>query len=322
MSRPTLSKGAGVGDQAHLRDAVTEAQSLLIKHGEALTADGQFGSGTEAAVKRFQQASGASGLLVSGVVDADTWAALDKPKTYLYQRKDLQTVPLAPTDPVNGTGDWRSKAVINAWNSYGGLISALASELGIAPSAACAVLAIESSGKGFGADGRQIIRFENHVFKSRTSLSVVQVQEHFRWDASKSWLGHHWRAAASDPWIEQHTKTSGQDGEWAVLAFARSLDDTGALLSISMGSPQIMGFNHEKIGYPDVQAMFSAFSSSDHAHVFGLFDFIMSDARMPMALRQADWRGFASVYNGSGQADDYGEHIRKGVEVAKALGIP
>ena len=158
--------------------------------------------------------------------------------------------------------------------------------------------------------------------EERAAIKDVTLKTHFKWDSSKSWLGHYWRADENGAWIEQHTKAAGQDGEWAVLDFARTLDDTAALQSISMGSPQIMGFNSEKIGYSSVQEMFKAFSDSDRAHVFGLFDFILSDGRMPVALRKSDWRGFAYVYNGSGQADDYGEHIRKGVEAAKALGIP
>lgn len=319
MSRPTLSKGAGMGDQTHLRDAVKEAQGFLNTHGESLTVDGQFGSGTEAAVKRVQTVLG---LAPSGVVDATTWQAISKPREFLHERDDLRSVPMPPAETVSGSGDWRVQAVVRSWNAFGGLISALAKELRIAPSAACAVLAIESAGKGF-EDGRQIIRFENHVFDRYKTISNKTFADHFRYDIHKKWKGHMWRADASNlEWTEQHTTTSGQDGEWAVFEFAKSLDAEAAMKSISMGSPQIMGFNHKLIGYETVEAMFDAFNSGDRAHILGLFDFILSDARMPSALRSGDWRAFASIYNGPGQADAYGEHIRKGVEAAKALGLP
>jgi hypothetical protein len=318
MSRPTLRKGAGMGDLAHLRNDVKEAQALMNKHGESLTVDGQFGSGTEAAVKRVQKVLG---LAASGVVDTNTWAVLDKPKTYLYQREDLQNIPLAPDKQVSGSGKWPVSSVISAWNTSGGLISALAKELGIASSAACAVLAVESAGKGFEGT-RQIIRFENHVFSRRAKVDPDIIKQHFKWDGSKPWKEHYWRSDPSGEWIKLHARANDQSGEWDVLTFARTLDDTAALQSISMGSPQIMGFNSALIGYPSVQAMFEAFNESERAHVLGLFDFILSDNRMVEALPKSDWRSFAYVYNGSGKADSYGEHIKDGVEAAKNLGIP
>jgi peptidoglycan hydrolase-like protein with peptidoglycan-binding domain len=62
--------------------SIAVAQLLLIRHGfscggsvvdgeEQLT--GQYGSGTEEAVRAFQRAKG---LTADGVIAADTWAAL------------------------------------------------------------------------------------------------------------------------------------------------------------------------------------------------------------------------------------------------------
>jgi hypothetical protein len=308
--RPTLKRGSS--DAAAIKDL----QNLLNSHGESLGVDGDFGGGTEKAVKRFQVASG---LAETGVVDAATWAKLETPKVYLYQRTDLLAVPMKPDSEVSSTSSsYRAKSVVRAWNNYGGLIEAVATELDLAPSTACAVLAIESSGQGFEGD-RQVIRFENHIFKR---YKVATFADHFKYDSSKSWLGHHWRSSTSGAWIEQHTKTSGQDGEYAAFEFACSLDDTAAKNSISMGAPQIMGFNSALIGYPDVQSMFAAFSKDERSHVLGLFDFIMNDARMPTALRAGDWVGFAAIYNGSGQKDVYGGYIGEGVQYAKDMGIP
>ena len=53
------------------------------------------------------------------------------------------------------------------------------------------------------------------------------------------------------------------DGEWSVFEFARTFDDDAAKLSISMGLPQIMGFNYRSVGYESVDAMFDAFSRDD-----------------------------------------------------------
>lgn len=54
---------------------VKEAQRLLNMHGALLEEDGNFGSGTEAAVKDFQREQG---LDVDGVIGPKTWAALEE----------------------------------------------------------------------------------------------------------------------------------------------------------------------------------------------------------------------------------------------------
>lgn len=54
-------------------DAVRAAQSQLVSRGSALTVDGNFGPGTETAVKSFQTAQG---LTSDGVVGPDTWSKL------------------------------------------------------------------------------------------------------------------------------------------------------------------------------------------------------------------------------------------------------
>jgi putative chitinase len=64
--RPTLRLGVGGGQ-------VTELQSLLAARGVAVARDGQFGSATEAGVKRFQTSRG---LSPDGIVGPQTWDAL------------------------------------------------------------------------------------------------------------------------------------------------------------------------------------------------------------------------------------------------------
>lgn len=307
VTRPILSKGSTD------KEAVRTLQGLLIKNGEAITPDGSFGPGTETAVKNLQASYG---LGASGVADAAVWKILDKPA---YGMDDLYTqVPLPPTTMVSGT-----TGVSKGWNKYGNLLAILGNDLGIASSGACAVLAVESAGDGVAPDGRMIIRFENHVFhrywgKNNTSLFT----SHFQMDSKEPWKAHAWRDGPG-AWRVLHTKESGQNEEWAVLAFARSLPggDTAALMSHSMGAPQIMGFNHAKVGFDTVQAMFQAFSSGERAHILGLFDFIRSNHKMVRALRTGDWKAFATIYNGPGQADYYGGKIGENVTAAKKLGI-
>jgi hypothetical protein len=158
-----------------------------------------------------------------------------------------------------------------------------------------------------------VIRFENHQFHRRWGRQRVDVfREHFRFNRTRPWTGHRFRPEAGD-WHRFH---GSQDREWAVLEFARRLDDTAALNSISMGAPQIMGFNHTVIGYPDVQSMFESFASERY-QLLGLFDFL--DGEMLAALRRQDFIRFASLYNGRGQAEEYGRRIRDHYEVFQAL---
>lgn len=63
---PTLSNGSS-------GSSVSRVQTLLNANGAKLTVDGQFGSLTKAAVKKFQSANG---ITANGVVGTSTWKAL------------------------------------------------------------------------------------------------------------------------------------------------------------------------------------------------------------------------------------------------------
>ena len=125
-----------------------------------------------------------------------------------------------------------------------GLVSHLASILQIDPAIAMAVLAVESGGHAVGDDGRLIIRFENHIFFDEWGkLDPERFAQYFRFDLNEPWQGHQWRPSPDQPWQDFH---GNQAAEWQVFTLARdTLNATAALRSISMGLPQIMGFNHD-----------------------------------------------------------------------------
>jgi hypothetical protein len=294
-------------------DLVEELQRLLNRNGCGVSVDGDFGGRTMRAVMDLDQSYGNP---EDGTADAATWAVLDRPPFAAMQ--DLAPVSLKPNTPVEGTS-----GLVKAWNSYGGLLETLANLLGFSPAAAVAVLTAESSGDGFGPDGRLKIRFENHVFYSRWGKNHKETfDKHFKFDPDQKWTGHYWRSDPSLPWEHLHTRTLGQKGEWAVLEFARWLADEEALDSISMGAPQVMGFNSEKVGYDTALEMFEAWKMGDREQILGLFDFIRSSHKMVRALRDKDYEAFAYRYNGSGQAKHYGEIIEGYVKDAQAIGIP
>jgi hypothetical protein len=220
---------------------------------------------------------------------------------------DAEKIIVDPKAPGLGL----ERLVANTWNRYGGLLTVLSEQLQIDPAVAVAVLAVESGGRGFGPDGRMLIRFENQIFFDKWGRNNAdRYFQHFTFNQDKRWMEHKWRPAPDQGWREFH---GNQAAEWEVLNFAKSLNDTAAKLSISMGGPQIMGFNYAMIGYESVQQMFDAFAASERNQVIAFFDFVQgagTTSRRIIALQERDFNTFASMYNGPGQAGKYGSLIR------------
>lgn len=242
---------------------------------------------------------------------------------FLRTRPDLLNGALEPNateqltiDPEKAT--LIEQAVANAWNKFGALVTKVAKLLEIDPAVALAVLAIESGGSAFGNDGRMLIRFENHIFYDQWGKQHPDLfNQHFRFDPNQVWQGHQWRPSADQPWRDFH---GNPQAEWEVFNFARNLAGPEAAMSaISMGAPQIMGFNHDAIGFATAQAMFDAFSSSPQAQIVSFFDFIKSDQTRLNALRTGDYTAFAGSYNGPGQAPLYASLIQAGIDTFNSL---
>jgi hypothetical protein len=246
---------------------------------------------------------------------------------FLCRRTDLLQTPMAPPSELqvaSAAGQTSAeKRVINIWNRYGWLLLTIADQVKLDPGVAAAVLAIESGGRGFGGDGRMIIRFENHIFYDRWGKYYpARFQEHFSFDQARRWQKHQWRPAPNAPWQEFH---GAQGREWQVLEFARRLDETAALLSISMGLPQVMGFNFTTLGYESVGDMVTAFSQDERNHLLGFFDFVCGpkahSRRLP-ALRAREFDDFAALYNGPGQAARYGSLLRAAFDTFQRIKPP
>lgn len=229
---------------------------------------------------------------------------------------DPAAAPLEP--PANtrlsvpSSAPYLERLVGDVWNKYGGLLSALSNQLQFDPAVAVAVFAIESGGNGFGPDGRMVIRFENHIFYNYWGkANESKFRDHFRFDPNQRWTGHQFRRTKAEAWQDQHVRK--QSVEWDALNFASSLSSTAARLSISMGGPQIMGFNFEVLGFNSVHEMFEAFSSGDRAQIIAFFEFVEGppgDNRRVEALQKLDFVTFAKYYNGPGQAAKYGGLIK------------
>lgn len=207
--------------------------------------------------------------------------------------------------------------VANLWNKNGGVFNDLATELKLEPAVVLAVTLIETGGGGFDLEGRMIIRFENHILWNQWGAQNPDLyNQHFTFNSERRWTEHQWRPSPDGEWRPVH---GTQDTEWEVFEFARSLDRTAAMESISMGGPQVMGFNYASMGYDTVEDMFIDFNSGERAQLVSLFKFIQTRPTAMVALQNKDFVAFARVYNGPGQADLYGDLIQKAYDTFNQL---
>lgn len=176
----------------------------------------------------------------------------------------------------------------------------------IDPNVALAIFDVESGGSGFGDDGRMTIRFEAHIFQDQLGDDALFAQ-HFQIAESKPWVAQQWLKMPGG--VLQPIHTGGQATEWQAFAMARSVDPEAAMKSISMGLAQIMGFNHARVGYSDVAAMFADYGESVTAQIVGFFNYVLTDAALFDAIRAKDWREIARLYNGSGSVDVYAPRL-------------
>lgn len=182
------------------------------------------------------------------------------------------------------------------------------------PALAVAVLAVESGGRAF-ERGRLVIRLELHQLYERWETFRSEFELHFRFRRDRRWLGHQWRPTSFDVWQAVHRN---QDSEWAAFDLVRGLDKDSAYESTSMGLPQIMGFNADKVGYGSAEEMFHAFERSEAAQVLALFDFVRNQGLVEPLLR-GDLERFAAGYNGRGNAAKYAQRIASAAAVARGL---
>jgi hypothetical protein len=241
-------------------------------------------------------------------------------KGFLKDRKELRETALAPTVKLKiaGKSSYRKRQIRRLWNRLGGLLDRLSTILKIDPAVAVAILCVESTGRAFDKNGKMIIRFENHVFWKYWGKShPLDFSAHFKFDPRRPWRGHKFRGSAKGEWILCHRK--GQPGEWKAFELARSKHQKFAGYSISMGMPQIMGFNYARIGYKSAKKMFDSFNSGERNQIIGLFDFVNADSKMIRLLHKEDFAAFARLYNGPARAPVYAHRLKKYCHEFKGL---
>ena len=149
------------------------------------------------------------------------------------------------------------------------------------------ILAVESKGRGFGGDGRPVIRFETHIFRNLTQG---------RFDASHGELSKS-RVAAGQ----------SQAQSWTMLHAAFTLAPQEAYAATNFGMFGIMGTHARRLGFetPAELARFLSESEANQVEAFARF-VETAPERFLDALRTPGWNGFdpgswdafARSYNG------------------------
>jgi hypothetical protein len=238
----------------------------------------------------------------------------------------LKGIRLTPPTPIGVNRTWSPlrRRLAETYNRLGGLMQALARMVGIDVASVLAVWYVESGGRRH-TPGQAIIRFENHLFyRNWGKFNESLYNRHFRHGGhagqpGRAWQNQQFRKSTNEPFQDFH---GNQAREYEVLHFARQLaGHDPALLSISIGGPQILITHYRRIGYSSARQMFDAFQASERFQVLGFFDFCRR-GNLLRFLRARQWADFARRYNGSGQVERYAAHLIRAYQEALQLPVP
>lgn len=242
-----------------------------------LQPDGQIGPKTVAAIVWFQR-NVLGFQKPDGVVTPSgrTLQALEVPPRPL---RISATLDKAVRLPKAGSG------ASLAESAYARTAKALGLEVAVVK----AVAKVESTGSGFIADGRPVIRFEAHWFSRLTDQFYDRVFPSI--SVSKR----------NDSLVEGGE--AGLKREFSRLLNAMALDRDAALRSTSWGLFQIMGFNHQFANFDSVGAMVDAIFKTEERQLQAFANFVWERGYAEY-LKKKDWANFAYHYNG----ENYGNY--------------
>ncbi|MDC3962779.1 N-acetylmuramidase domain-containing protein [Polyangium jinanense] len=185
------------------------------------------------------------------------------------------------------TGPWELPVRGPARRLAAGDFDAAARELQCEAAAVRAVAEVESGGRtGFDDQKRPKILFEIHHFKRLTGG---------RYDRSHPHL--------SAPYKSPLRRASYKKDQWAVIREAFALDPDAAVKSASWGMFQVMGFNHELVGWKSVRQFVYDMYESEAQHMRAFLGFCRGN-NLVRYIRSKNWASFARGYNGEDYASN------------------
>ena len=110
-------------------------------------------------------------------------------------------------------------------------------------------------------------------------------------------------------WTKKYYKTGLN--EYKRYLKAKEIDEECAMMATSWGMGQCMGFNYKACGYNSVKSFVDAMYESERNQLLAMCNFIKSNNKMYMALKNKDFNTFASIYNGPGQVEYYGSKLKQ-----------
>ena len=166
----------------------------------------------------------------------------------------------------------------------------------VQPPVLMAVIDIEAGGEGYisATDLRMKALFEAHLFSRFTD---------HKFDAS-------YPDVSSRSWNKALYGAGGAH-QYDRIARAMKLDENAALQATSWGLGQVLGMNHQMVGFNTPQDMVLTLKQSEDAQ----FDAMLKFCQKSGALRKLqgpvpDFVGFTEIYNGRGQVPFYAGRLK------------
>lgn len=186
-------------------------------------------------------------------------------------------------------------------------LARLADSLQVHPADLEAIAQVESAGFGWFPDGRIKILFEKHWF-------YKFLPDAARTNAMKSGLARKsWISPKNGGYKDQ--ATAGE--RYKLLERAIKIDREAAFKSVSVGTFQIMGFNHGICGHQTAEGMFNAFCEGELYQLSALAGFLTAKGLLP-AIRARDFAKVEAIYNGGGLNGTYAKKMREASDKLRA----
>jgi len=170
-------------------------------------------------------------------------------------------------------------------------IVAKAKELKLEPAVVAAVTKVESAGRGFLNDGRPKILFEGHIFWKELEKRNIEPRLY---------------ALEYPDIVYQHWSRRyylGGEREYERLRKALNINSKAALCSASWGLFQIMGFNHQIVGFNAIEDFVANQHESEYEHLKAFCKYIEKEGLLKN-LQEKKWKAFAEGYNGPRYAEN------------------